>query len=300
MPLNAPHRPIVPTKEWQGKSGLGKYGDFVMETDWSIGQMMEAVDKAGISKNTLIILTSDNGCSRAAGIGKLEEQGHYPGEQRRGSKSDIWDGGHRIPFIVRWPDRVKAASRSDQLICLTDLMATCAEIVGAKLPETAGEDSVSIVRKRAANWPGKKRRIEFSLFEDMVGHVALADISGSLGRMDGDASGRLCRRHPAQLYFCRPRRRSPCTPFGTRQGAARPPAHPSLVDDRHHRCVLSSEVSRSGQNTEWVLGTRARAISRHGHLWDCPCDKGSLRCRVWCSRGGSLTAGAAGTYGQFT
>lgn len=145
MPLNSPHTPIVPTKEWQGKSGVGKYGDFVMETDWALGQMMDAIEKAGIAKNTLLIITSDNGCSRAAGIGKLEQQGHYPSELRRGSKADIWDGGHRIPFIARWPEKVKAGSRSNQLICLTDLMATCAEIVGAKLPDSAGEDSVSIV-----------------------------------------------------------------------------------------------------------------------------------------------------------
>lgn len=145
MPLNSPHTPIVPTKEWQGKSVLGKYGDFVMETDWALGQMMDAIEKAGIAKNTLLILTSDNGCSRAAGIGKLEQQGHYPSELRRGSKSDIWDGGHRIPFIARWPEKVKAGSRSDQLICLTDLMATSAEIVSAKIPDNAGEDSVSIL-----------------------------------------------------------------------------------------------------------------------------------------------------------
>lgn len=145
LPLNSPHTPIVPSKEWQGKSGLGDYGDFVMETDWAIGEVIAAIDKAGIGGNTLVILTSDNGCSKAAGIPRLQAKGHYPSADMRGSKSDIWDGGHRIPFIARWPDRVRAGSRSDQTICLTDLMATCADILGAKLPDNAGEDSVSIL-----------------------------------------------------------------------------------------------------------------------------------------------------------
>ena len=135
----------MPTKEWQGKSGLGNYGDFVMETDWAVGEVLAALDKAGIADNTLVIFTSDNGCSPAAGVTKLEEQGPFPSELRRGYKADIWDGGHRIPFIARWPGKIKPGTRSDQLICLTDLMATCAEILGAKLPDNAGEDSVSIL-----------------------------------------------------------------------------------------------------------------------------------------------------------
>ena len=145
LPLNSPHTPIVPTKDWQGKSGLGKYGDFVMETDWAIGQLMEALDKAGIVDNTLVIVTSDNGCSPAANVDDLEKQGHFPSELRRGYKSMIWDGGHRIPFIARWPGKVKAGGRSDQIVCLDDLMATCADILGVKLPDNAGEDSVSLL-----------------------------------------------------------------------------------------------------------------------------------------------------------
>ncbi|MDF7806317.1 arylsulfatase [Pontiellaceae bacterium B12219] len=145
VPLNSPHTPIVPTPEWRGKSGLGTYGDFVMQTDAVIGQIVDAVDAAGLGENTLIIVTSDNGCSKAAGIPKMQEKGHYPSAQFRGSKADIWDGGHRVPFILRWPAGIKAGSRSDQTVCLTDLMATCAELTGAALPDTAGEDSVSFL-----------------------------------------------------------------------------------------------------------------------------------------------------------
>jgi len=145
LPLTSPHTPIVPTKKWQGRSGLGAYGDFVMETDWALGEVMAALEKNGVADNTLLIFTSDNGCSPAAGIPDLERQGHFPSEHRRGHKADIYDGGHRIPFLARWPGKVKPGTTSDQLICLTDLMATCADILGAKLPDNAGEDSVSIL-----------------------------------------------------------------------------------------------------------------------------------------------------------
>lgn len=129
----------------RAKSGLGDYGDFVMETDWAVGEVLAALDQAGIANNTLVLFTSDNGCSPQAGTTRLEAQGHFPSAQYRGYKSDIWDGGHRVAFFARWPDKVKVASQSAQLICHTDLMATCAEILGVKLPENAGEYSVSIL-----------------------------------------------------------------------------------------------------------------------------------------------------------
>ncbi len=145
LALPSPHTPILPSQQWQGKSGLGAYGDYVMQTDHLIGQVMNAVDNAAFAGDTIVIVTADNGCSKAAGISRLEEQGHYPSAQFRGSKADLWDGGHRVPFIVRWPNGVQAGSRCDQTICLTDLMATCADLTGAPLPQHAGEDSVSFV-----------------------------------------------------------------------------------------------------------------------------------------------------------
>jgi len=145
LALTSPHTPLVPTKEWQGKSGLGNYGDFVMETDWALGEVLAAIERNGIAEHTLVIFTSDNGCAPYIGVDQLEKQGHYPSAERRGYKADIWDGGHHIPFIARWPGRIKPATRSDHTICLTALMATCAELVGTQLPDCAGEDSVSIL-----------------------------------------------------------------------------------------------------------------------------------------------------------
>lgn len=145
LPLNAPHTPIVPTKEWEGKSGLNAYGDFVMQTDDTVGKVLDALDKAGIAENTLVIMTSDNGCSPQANFPELLKKGHNPSFVFRGTKADIFDGGHHVPFLVRWPEKIKPGSKSDQINCLTDLFATVAEIVGEKLPDTAAEDSVSIL-----------------------------------------------------------------------------------------------------------------------------------------------------------
>lgn len=145
VPLGSPHTPIVPSEDWKGKSGLGDYGDFVMQTDHVVGEISAALERNGIAGNTLVIFTSDNGCSKAAGISGLAEQGHIVSAHLRGSKADIWDGGHRIPFLVRWPGKVERASFCDQLICLTDLFATVAEITGQSVPGLTCEDSVSFL-----------------------------------------------------------------------------------------------------------------------------------------------------------
>ncbi len=145
LPLNAPHTPILPSAAFKGKSGISDYLDFVMETDWAVGQVLEALDRAGIADNTLVFFTSDNGCSPSANFKQLLEHGHNPSYIFRGTKADIFEGGHHIPFIARWPGKVKAGATCADVICLNDLMATAAEIVGAKVPEDAAEDSVSIL-----------------------------------------------------------------------------------------------------------------------------------------------------------
>ncbi len=143
--LTAPHTPRWPTDDWKGKSGLNVYADFVMETDAMVGRVLDAIDKAGLAENTLVIFTSDNGMAPYAGAAELEAKGHYPSGEFRGYKADAWDGGHHVPFFARWPGVTSPGTTCRQLTCHTDLMATCAEIVGARLPDSAGEDSVSIL-----------------------------------------------------------------------------------------------------------------------------------------------------------
>lgn len=145
LPLASPHTPIVPSADWRRRSGLNPYADFVMETDWAVGAVMGALERAGVSSNTLVFFTSDNGCSPEADFKELRYRGHEPSHTLRGAKADIFEGGHRVPLVVSWPGRVAAGTRTDQLVSLNDLMATCAEITGVKLPDHAGEDSVSLL-----------------------------------------------------------------------------------------------------------------------------------------------------------
>jgi arylsulfatase A-like enzyme len=145
MPLTSPHTPLAVNDAWKGQSGLNLYADFVMETDAVVGRVLDALQASGAADNTLVVFTSDNGCAPYVGAGELEQQGHYPSGPLRGYKSDVWEGGHRVPFIVRWPGVVQPASVCGQLVQQADLMATFADILGAKLPDTVGEDSFSLL-----------------------------------------------------------------------------------------------------------------------------------------------------------
>lgn len=143
FPLPAPHTPILPTEGFVGKSRTNRYGDFVLMCDDLVGQVMNKLVERGIDNNTIVIFTSDNGVSPQADLEALAQLGHHSSYVFRGYKADIYEGGHRIPFIVRWPERIAAGSFSKEPICLGDLMATVAELVEVKLPDNAGEDSVS-------------------------------------------------------------------------------------------------------------------------------------------------------------
>jgi arylsulfatase A-like enzyme len=145
LPLTSPHTPLVPTEKWRGKSGLGDYADFVMETDWVVGEVLAELDARGVANSTLVFFTSDNGCSPMAGIPELAAQGHKVSGTLRGHKADIFEGGHRVPFLARWPEAVKAGSECHATVCTTDLFATAADILGKALPENAAEDSFSML-----------------------------------------------------------------------------------------------------------------------------------------------------------
>jgi arylsulfatase A-like enzyme len=181
LPLASPHTPILPTKEWQGKSGLNPYGDFVAATDAAVGEVLAALKANGLEDNTLVIFTSDNGCSPQADFPELKKHGHNPNHVFRGHKADIFEGGHRVPFLVRWPGTVTAGETSDRLVCLTDIMATCADIIAAKLPDEAAVDSVSF----AGAWGTPKAAAPR---ETLVVH----SINGSFGVREGKWKLCLC------------------------------------------------------------------------------------------------------------
>jgi len=141
----SPHEPVVPSKRFKGKSGIAPIADFVMETDWSAGQVIKAVDDAGIADNTIIIFTADNGHSHYTGWPDLIKAGHLPSGPYRGHKSNIWEGGHRVPMVVRWKGKIPGGHSSAQLVSLTDLFATFADLLGKPLPGNGAEDSVSFL-----------------------------------------------------------------------------------------------------------------------------------------------------------
>ena len=143
LPLSAPHTPILPTEEFRGRSGVSDYADFCLQVDAICGRLDRTLDELGLAENTLFVFTADNGCSPAADFAELHAAGHYPSYHFRGHKADIYEGGHRVPLIVRWPVALPAGTACGQTLCLGDLLATAAELVDADLPDNAGEDSVS-------------------------------------------------------------------------------------------------------------------------------------------------------------
>ena len=161
LALNSPHTPLAPTKEWKGKSGLGDYADFVMQTDAVVGEVMAALEETEATRNMMVILSSDNGPASYVGTGvsenpwdsqedghpikNLEAKGHFPAGPLRGYKTSVYEGGHRVPFIIRWPEVVKPGGVCGQLVHQADLIRTFADVVGATLPDNAGEDSFSLL-----------------------------------------------------------------------------------------------------------------------------------------------------------
>ena len=187
LPLTAPHLPVVPAKEWQGRSRVGAYGDFVMETDSRLGEIMAALDRAKIADNTLILFTSDNGGLwpqwQAQEVDDVKAykptpraefnagHDHHSNAHLRGTKADIAEGGHRVPFIIRWPARVKAEQVSSDLVELNDTFATLAEIIDKPLPMDAAVDSISF-------WSvleGGHAKRSFSVHHSLAGVFALRE-----------------------------------------------------------------------------------------------------------------------------
>ena len=157
FPLSAPHKPVLPHERFKGKTELGPYGDFVTQVDWTVGEIMKALDEKQVADNTLLIVTSDNGSFMNRFENKKEDHsqdskvhGFHPDNHTangpfRGTKADIWEAGHRVPFFAHWPEKIKGDSKCDETICHTDLLATAAAITNQKFDQESALDSFSFL-----------------------------------------------------------------------------------------------------------------------------------------------------------
>lgn len=199
VPLTAPHKPVWPHRRFVGKSKLGPYGDFVMQVDATVGVVLKELDRSGVRDNTLVIYTSDNG-SFMHRLDDESERDHVDDESLqayradrhrangpwRGTKADVWEAGHRVPFFVRWPGHVKAASQSSSTICLTDVYATVAAVLDKSVPKKAAADSFSfapvLAGKPAAKRPFVVNHSAAGMFAVRDGRWKLVLGNGSGGR----------------------------------------------------------------------------------------------------------------------
>jgi arylsulfatase A len=175
LALAAPHTPTLPTRNFSGKTP-SPYGDFVLQIDADVGALLDALEKHGFAKNTLVIFTSDNGYAPAGNIPPLQKFGHDSSAGFRGTKSDLFEGGHRVPFIARWPGVTPASSRCADLVGQLDLFAACAELLGAPLPATAAEDSINMLPLLRGETPVSNAR------DALVHHSANGDFAIREGR----------------------------------------------------------------------------------------------------------------------
>ncbi|UMB62040.1 arylsulfatase [Lutibacter sp. A80] len=171
FPLPAPHTPILPSEEFLGKSKTNAYGDFVMQVDDVVRQIRETLKKQGVSENTLLVFTSDNGCSPRADFKELEKVAHDPSYVFRGMKADIYEGGHHVPFVVEWPNKALKNSSSNQIICTTDFFATCADITGYQIKDSEAEDSYSMLSLITNN--NTKDTREYTVHHSINGSFAI-------------------------------------------------------------------------------------------------------------------------------
>ncbi len=182
----AAHLPSFPADAFKGKTKAGPHGDFIFQLDHVVGELLKALERHKFADNTLVIFTSDNGPEVPTVLAMRHDHKHDGARPWRGVKRDQWEGGHRVPFIARWPGRIKANSSSDQTLCLTDLMATCAALTGAKIAAKDAEDSVNMLPALLGEDKGKPIR-RYTLHQTIS--LALAIRRGPWKYLDHKGSG---------------------------------------------------------------------------------------------------------------
>ncbi|WP_158093906.1 sulfatase family protein [Algoriphagus ratkowskyi] len=183
LPLTSPHLPHSTHPDFRGLSECGNYGDFMQETDFRVGEILDALDVNGIADNTLVIFSSDNGAETNYTYHQ-KVYDHYSNLNFKGGKRDIYEGGHRVPFLMRWPDKIKPGSRVDIAVSQTDYLATVAAIVGVTLPDNAGEDSYDLLPLMM----GENSNPEFRgavIHHSVTGHFAIRDGKWKLNMLRG-------------------------------------------------------------------------------------------------------------------
>ncbi len=212
LPYQAPHRPCTPPEMVQGKSQAGRRGDMVVELDWAVGQVLDTLQRLGLEDNTLIFITSDNGATPGDTFPPEAMQrngniygktyGHKSCGDWRGYKSQIWEGGHRVPFLVRWPGHVAEGAVSDELVCLTDFFATVAAVLGKPLPAGAAPDSENILPALLGQ-PDRKPAREALVHHDFAGRFAIRQGDWKYVAPANSTRRRAADGQAAQLYNLR-------------------------------------------------------------------------------------------------
>ena len=182
----AVHLPSFPGDDFKGKTASGPHGDFIYELDHVVGELLATLDRLGLADNTLVIFTSDNGPEVTTTYHMRSDHAHDGARPWRGVKRDQWEGGHRVPMIARWPGKIQPASKTGQIFCLTDIMATAAAIVGFELPNDAAEDSYNFLAALTGEQAGSVVR-EYTLHQTI--QLALAIRRGPWKYLDHQGSG---------------------------------------------------------------------------------------------------------------
>ncbi len=183
FPLTAPHGPILPIDKFKGKSNTNEYGDFVLHCDDVVGRIINKLKECGIEEDTVVIFTADNGCSAIADFEQLAEKGHNPNYQYRGSKADIYEGGHRIPLLIQWKGEMPKGQKCDEIVCLTDLFATVSDILGYNIKENEAEDSFSNLSLWLNPSSGKVR--DYVVHQSIDGSLAIRNKQHKLCMCEG-------------------------------------------------------------------------------------------------------------------
>ena len=187
LPLTSPHKPVVPQERFRGKSQAGAYGDFMIETDYWVGQVLQALEERGIYEDTMVIFSSDNGPEKTWGE-RIKRHGHASNKTLRGGKRDIYDGGHRVPFLVSWPNKLKGGESYTMPVNQLDLFATLAAVVGDSVKNDEAEDSFSFAELFLAEKPATRKPM---IHQSIKGQFAIREgkwklITGGTGKLESE------------------------------------------------------------------------------------------------------------------